>query len=1026
MERRLAAILTADVVGYSRLVGIDEAGTLSALKAHREELIEPKIAEHNGRIVKLMGDGLLAEFPSAVEAVLCAVQIQHMMAERNAPVSEDHRISFRIGINIGDVVVEDDDIYGDGVNLAARLENLSEPGGICVRRNVRNQVRDKLDIEFEDLGELEVKNIARPVRAFRVVLDAKSAALVTPVIRKPPKPTRASWLTAAAGVVALIVVALALLWWQPWAPDVQPASVANMAFPLPEKPSIAVLPFENLGADPDQEYFVTGVTESIVTELSRFHNLFVIAQNSASTFKEKPVTIREVSEALGVQYVLTGTVQRSQDSIRINTKLIDALTGRHLWAERYDRDPADLFAVQDDVTKQIVATLATQEGLLADAWQERIERKGTDSLKAYELDLRGWVATKNWTKKEFSRADELFEQAIAADPGYARPYANLAMSIVWQVYSNFLPEEALDRAVELAKQAITRDDGEAWGHWALGAAYLKLGHFDQAIAEYEKALALNPNDADVLAETAFALAWVGRPEDGVANALAAIRLNPRHPDYYLWALGVAYYDARNYEQAAVTLASRKSPNLKSNLYLAAAYGQMGRSSEAKVVIDAILAENPDSSIELWGTAQPYRIESDMEHYIEGLRNAGLPEHPPLKLPDKPSIAVLAFDNLSGDPQQEVLSDAISDSIITGLSRFPELFVIARHSSFKYKGEAADVRLIGRELGVRYVLEGSMQRAGNRLRVNTQLIDATSGDHIWAEEFDRADEDIFALQDEMILSIVTALAIKVEEAERLRATRAPQASLNAYDLFLRARDLQLRKGFWIKKVNQEVRALLEQAISLSPEFARAYAELSWTHLFDFLFKWTDPPELSRQHALDLARKAVQLDPSSARAHYALGYVYLYQKEHALAAAEVEKALALNPNDARLRAGAAGLNIYEGDPERAIQQITEAMRLNPHHEDWYWHFLAWARFHAGKYDDALQAIKRVVSPSAGDHRVYAAILVRLGRLEEAASHVKEVLKRESDFVISHFRRSLPYKDADDADDYLEALALAGLPE
>jgi TolB-like protein/Tfp pilus assembly protein PilF len=620
----------------------------------------------------------------------------------------------------------------------------------------------------------------------------------------------------------------------------------------------------------------------------------------------------------------------------------------------------------------------------------------------------------------------LFEQAISADPDYARPYANLALNTVWQVYSNFAPEEALSRAVALAQEAIARDEGEAWGHWALGAAYLKLGRYDQAVAAYERALALNPNDADVLAESSFLFSWVGRSGEAIENVTAAMRLNPRFEDWYLWGLGVAYYDARKYHEAAKTLASHKSPNLKSNLYLAAAYGQLGRQADAKAVIKAILAENRDSSIELWGKAQPYRNEADLNHYIEGLRKAGLPEQPPLALPDKPSVAVLAFDNLSGDPGQEFLSDGISESIITELSRFSELFVIARHSSFKYKGEAADVRRIGRELGVRYIVEGSMQRAGDGLRVTAQLIDAASGMHVWAESFDRRHADIFAVQDAIIEAIVTALAIKVEEAERLRATRKSTSSLEAYDLFLRARDLQLRKGFWIKEVNREVQEILEQATALDPRFSRAYADLAWTHLYDFIFKWSFPPEAARNRAHALAQKAVEIDPSSARAHYALGYVYLYQKEYELAATEVKRALALNPSDARLRAGSAGLNIYGGDPERAIEQIKEAMRLNPYHEDWYWHFLGWARFHTGAYEEALEAMKRIVNPGAGDHRVMAAINARLGRLEEAARHADEVLKREPDFAISHFRRNLPYRNESDAEDYAGALALAGLPE
>ena len=624
-ERRLTTILAADVVGYSRLMAVDEAGTLAQLKTHRKELIEPKTAEYGGRVVKLMGDGTLMEFGSVVDAVNFAVDLQRALAERNASAPEDRRIVYRIGINIGDVIIDGDDIYGDGVNIAARLEGLAEPGGICVARNVFEQVKAKVEFGFEDLGEKEVKNIPEPLRVFNVVLDGKPAAPPARRVEAPVKAAPSRLPLMAAGLVLSLLVIGGLAWWQLQAPDFEPASVERMAFPLPDRPSIAVLPFDNLSGDPEQDYFADGLTENIITELSRFPSLFVIARNSTFTYKDGPVKVQQVSEELGVQYVLEGSVQRSQERIRISVRLVDATTGRHLWSERYDNDLDDFLAVQDAATEQIVATLATERGELADAWQERTARKGTESLEAYDLELRASQIASGWTKEGFTRAKVLFEKAIAADPDYARPYANLALTLVWEVYSKWAPEESLDRAVELAKEAIARDDGEAWGHWALGAAYLKLGVFDQAIVEYERALELNPNDADVLAEISFALAWVGRAQEGIENVKTAIRLNPRHPDWYLWSLGVAYYDARRYQEAATTLASRKSPNLKSNLYLAAAYAQLGRQDEAQATIRKILEQNPESSIEYWGKAQPYQDEVDLNHYIEGLRRAGLPE-----------------------------------------------------------------------------------------------------------------------------------------------------------------------------------------------------------------------------------------------------------------------------------------------------------------------------------------------------------------------------------------------------------------
>jgi adenylate cyclase len=624
MERRLAAILATDVVGYSRLMGEDEAGTLAALKAHRAALIDPAIAERRGRIVKLMGDGSLVEFASVVDAVACAVAIQEGMRARNEGVPEDRRMAFRIGVHLGDVIVEGDDLYGDGVNVAARLEGLAEPGGVCISQQAFDRVETKLALVYEDLGEQQLKNIARPVRTYRILFDGEAP----PGVQRPKtRGFSATQIIGSAAVVVLVVAGLALGWWQPWAPDLEPASIERMAFPLPEKPSIAVLAFDNLIGDPAQDYFADGITGSVITELSRFRNLFVIAGNSTFAYKGKVVKVQQVAEDLGVQYILEGSVQRSKDRIRINVQLIDAITGRHLWVERYDKELNDLFAVQDEVTRQIVATLATESGRLAKAWQERTARKGTESLNAYELDLRGWEAIGPWTKEAFARADKLLEEAIAADPEYARPYANLALILVWQVYAGLSesPDESITRARDLAKEAIARDDAESWGHWALGTVYLKQGLHDQAVAEYERALELNPNDADVLVESAWPLAWSGRPEEGIENAKTAMRLNPRYDDWYLWALGVAYYEGRRYEEAIATLASMNNRIFKSRLYLAAAYAQAGRETEARVEVEGILERDPESSIARWGHVQPYKFTADLEHFIDGLRRAGLPE-----------------------------------------------------------------------------------------------------------------------------------------------------------------------------------------------------------------------------------------------------------------------------------------------------------------------------------------------------------------------------------------------------------------
>ena len=456
MERRLAAILAADVVGYSRLMGADEAGTLAALKAHRSEFIDPKFAEHKGRIVKLMGDGVLVEFPSVVDAVECAVAVQQGMAERNADVPEDTRIVFRIGINIGDIIVEGDDIYGDGVNVAARLEGLAEPGGICISRTVFNHVQGKVDFGFDDLGEQEVKNIPEPVRVFKVLLDAPAAehtAAPAPAAKRSLR-----WPLAAASLVALVIVAGFALWQFPWEPREEPASVEAMAFPLPDRPSIAVLPFTNMSDDPNQEYFADGITEDLITDLTKISGLFVIARNSSFSYKDQQVKVRQVAEELGVRYVLEGSVRRAGDQVRINAQLIDATTGGHVWADRYDGTIEDIFALQDQVTQQIVTALAVS---LSDEDEAQQTRHDTDNAEAHDAYLQGWAHYKLQTPAAFAEAIPFFEEAFQLDPNYAQAHAALA-SLYWDAYQNAwafdlgMPStRAESRANEHLEEALT-------------------------------------------------------------------------------------------------------------------------------------------------------------------------------------------------------------------------------------------------------------------------------------------------------------------------------------------------------------------------------------------------------------------------------------------------------------------------------------------------------------------------------------------------------------------------------------------
>ncbi len=487
VERKLTTIFCADVVGYSRLMETDEEATLARLKSYRE-LIQGLIGQHGGRVFGGAGDSIVAEFPSTVEAVRCAVEGQQALATRNAELVEDRRMRFRIGINLGDVMVEGNDLLGGGVNVAARLEALAEPGGICISRTARDQVRDKLGLPFDDMGGVKVKNIARPVRVFQIMTDEQAGG-ASRLKATPPAFRR---LAALAAVVAVVVAAAAVaIWLKPWAPAEPPAPVQQAALQVPDKPSIVVLPFTNMSGDPEQEYFADGITDDITTELSRFRGLFVIARNSAFTYKGKAVNVRDVGRELGLRYALEGSVRRSGDTVRINAQLVDAATGEHLWAERYDRDMRDVFAVQDEVTQKIVSAIGTTR--LRDAWRERVARKNPEDLEAYDLFLQALDLFLRFTPEDNAEARRLHKRAIELDPSYARPHGGLAWTHLQEVFLGWSPRpaESLQSALASAQRAVALDDTDAQAHWALGAVYLYMGQHDRALAAYER----DANDA---------------------------------------------------------------------------------------------------------------------------------------------------------------------------------------------------------------------------------------------------------------------------------------------------------------------------------------------------------------------------------------------------------------------------------------------------------------------------------------------------------------------------------------------------
>ncbi len=570
--RRLTAIAVADVVGYSRLMEADEAGTLAALKQRRTAILEPVVRAFGGRIVKLMGDGVLLEFASAVNAVKAALELQAKYAEANQSLPENRRIILRIGINLGDVVGEGSDIYGDGVNIAARLESLAEPGGICISAKVYDEARGKIDAAFEDAGEKQLKNIATPVRTY---------------------------VTGHNGVPAAAVLA----------PTVS------------SKPSIAVLPFDNMSGDADQQYFSDGITEDIITELSRFRSLFVIAGNSSFQYRDRTVDVRRVARELGVHYILEGSVRKMANRIRVTAQLIDALPGNHLWSERYDRDINDLFEVQDELTRTIVATLT---GRLEDAEIREAAHRRTENQSVYDLLLRGIPLMRGDSASDNRQARELFEQAISVDPHFALAHAYFALSLLVEHRYDNAPGAIKDRALECALTALRLDPSEARCHQFLAQAYRFRGEFDLALTCFRRAAALNPNDANGLALMGSVLGVSGCPEEGVELIRQAMQLNPFHPDWYWHQLAVALYAARRYEDAL--LAEQQLAGPKQFWFLArmaACQAQLGRHEEARALTAEVLRRKPDFRIS--AVKLLYRNPADAAHALDGLRKAGLPE-----------------------------------------------------------------------------------------------------------------------------------------------------------------------------------------------------------------------------------------------------------------------------------------------------------------------------------------------------------------------------------------------------------------
>jgi adenylate cyclase len=626
IQRKLRAIFSADVKGYSKLMGDDDEHTINTITAYRE-IIAGFIQKHQGRVVDTPGDNILAEFSSALNAVKSAVETQQTLEIENGKLPDNRRMEFRIGINLGDILHKDDRIYGDGVNVAARIESLADPGGICISRGVFDQVKKKVPHGFEYLGERAVKNISNPVRIYKVLTKPE---YVGKIIGEKRFLGRISRKVAITAILTLGIVTGGLISYYIYLHQsgrIEPAVVENMAHPLPDLPSIAVLPFDNMSGDLEQEYLSDGITEEIITGLSKIPRLFVIARNSSFTYKGKPVKVQQVGEELGVQYVLEGSFRKMDNRARFTVQLVDTINGHHIWAETYESDMDDIFAVQDQITFKVVAALQVE---LTEGEQALMVAGRTSSFAAYAKFLRGLEYIKYFNKEGNLLARKMAEEAIAIDPNYPRGYRLLASTHFLDVRLGMSkdPKRSLSIAAELYQKVISMDPSDAVAYSFLGLVYTTMGKHEAGVAEVDKAVAVGPNAADAHALYAMVYHFSGRNTEAIEAIRKAIRLNPLPPNWYFANSGLMYSFAGLYDEAFKSFQEalgRQPDNLPCRISLAVAYSLANKENSARAEIKEVLRLNPAFSIQMAMKSYPYQKQSDKDTFLNALRKAGLPE-----------------------------------------------------------------------------------------------------------------------------------------------------------------------------------------------------------------------------------------------------------------------------------------------------------------------------------------------------------------------------------------------------------------
>ncbi len=890
-----------------------------------------------------------------------------------------------------------------------------------------------VDVGFAFLGKQKLKNIESPINVYKVLLDPKDAGKTLDL----DKSQSARWAKIAAAGVALFLAATIgfAIWQRPTEGPPGVASDEELALTVPAEPSIAVLSFKNLSGKPEDDYFSDGITEDIITELARNQDLFVIARHSSFRYKGTAPNIQDVGRELGVRYVLDGSVRRAGENIRVTVQLVNASTGRNVWAESYDRESKDLFNIQEDVIRNIVGVLLSQVRAIETA---EAFAKPTEDLRAYDLLKQGIELKHRFTKETSLQAREVLSKAIELDPGLAEAwvYLGYTMAVDYGLGLTGAPQRAwLDSAVQNLQKAIALKPSLSVAYQALNYTLLYRGDMDEALVAGRKSVELNPNDSENWLMLGKVQSYIGDYQNAVASAEKAMRLNPFPQVYYLQIYSDILYAAGKHEKGAEIARScttRYPTYWKCRLILAAHLADLGELDSARGEMEILLRQKPRLSRE-WVSSLYHFREGTLKNKLLGhFQVAGLPDKSPVEDKRLPSVAVLPFDNMSGDPELDYFSDGVTEDIITALAQDPYLGVTARNSTFKYRGEAVDVRKVGSELGVGYVLEGSVRKVADTVRITAQLIDAKTGDHIWADRYDEEGADVFRIQDNIaskISATLLGLGGVVQRHAEKTAWRNKSISLEEYDYLLRGH------AFWVrytKKDMAEARRVFSEGLERFPGSGLLRIKIGWTLMVGAFWGWSDNPEGDLDRAFELAREGME-DPDLPRigewyGHFLLAWLYVWRdRDFDRAISEADATLAIAPNHPDSLTSLCMVFLYGGQPDVCQANLDKAMSPSGKPPWWFAHrYYGWAHYLKDQCGDAIEHLAKITKRDINTFRLRAACYARLGNPDLAQNAVAEILSSNPNESLSSLRKQLPYRNSEDLERLLADLRKAGLPE